>query len=371
MNPPTPTQAANPAENDAEDRIRNAISATIDSATPLRLQGGGSKAFYGPASSATSALDLRPHRGIINYQPTELAVTVRAGTPLAELQAALTAEGQQLSFEPPAFSAQATVGGMLAAGLSGPRRPWGGAVRDAVLGVRIINGRGEALSFGGQVMKNVAGYDLSRLMAGSMGTLGVILHASFKVLPAPAHTASLSFELNASDALHKMRAWARQSLPITASCHHQGRLSLRLQGGEQAIAAAVKQLGGETGDASLWQQLREQQLPFFQTDRPLWRLSLPPATPHLDAIDGNIDGDWLLEWSGAQRWLTSQAAAETIRATASSAGGHATLFRPGDCAADTPRFTPLSPPLLHFHRQLKQAMDPHGLLNPGRLYAEF
>jgi glycolate oxidase FAD binding subunit len=346
-------------ELDLAQRVRQAGA----DGTPLCIQGSGSKAFYGRACDAKS-LPVAGHAGVVAYEPTELVITARAGTPLAEIEAMLAAKGQVLPFEPPHFGPGATLGGMLATGLSGPRRPWAGAVRDAALGVKLINGRGEVLRFGGQVMKNVAGYDVSRLMAGSLGTLGVILEASIKVLPRPAAELTLALEADAEDAARHMLAWGRQPLPLSASLHHDGRLWLRLCGAEQGVAAARAAIGGEVADSAIWAAVREQRLAFFQTDRPLWRLSLPPAAPALA-----LPGETLTEWGGAQRWLASEAAPEAIRARAQAAGGHATWFRNHDGAA--PVFQPLAASLLALHRSVKRALDPLGLFNPGRLYPDY
>jgi len=356
-------------DHDAEAELLDSVQAAIGATTPLCIRGGGSKAFYGPACRAEQSLNVSGHQGIIAYEPTELAISVRAGTRLAKLEAQLQANGQYLAFEPPHFGPHATIGGMVAAGLSGPRRPWAGAVRDAVLGVRIINGQGQALSFGGQVMKNVAGYDLSRLMAGAMGTLGVLLEVSFKVLPRPTDCRTLSFSSDARAAIDQCRHWAGKPLPITATCHHDDQLQVRLEGGERALTDALARLGGDAVQASaaceLWDDLREQRLAFFQGPKPLWRLSLPPATPCLESLHG----DWLIEWGGALRWLSSSAAGSDIREATRQAGGHATLFR-HPATNGEPRFTPLEPLPARFHQRLKQSLDPQGLFNPGRLYPD-
>jgi glycolate oxidase FAD binding subunit len=255
-----------------QERVRLALAAR----TPLCIQGGGSKAFYGRHCDA-EPLQVAAHSGVISYEPSELVLTARAGTRLAELEALLAENRQLFPFEPPFFSPAATLGGMVAAGLSGPRRPWWGSVRDAVLGVKLLNGQGEILRFGGQVMKNVAGYDLSRLMAGALGTLGLLLEVSVKVLPRPATERTLAFELDAPGAANKVLEWGRQPWPLSATLYHQGRLHVRLCGGEQGVAAALEALGGEESDNAIWKETREQTLPFFQTEAPLWRISLPPA----------------------------------------------------------------------------------------------
>lgn len=341
------------------ERVQQAAAA----GTPLCPHGSGSKAFYG-RRCVGEALDLTGHRGIVSYEASELVITARAGTPLAEIEATLKAHGQLLPFEPPHFGPGATLGGTVAAGLSGPRRPWGGSVRDAVLGVKLINGRGEALQFGGQVMKNVAGYDLSRLMAGALGTLGVLLEVSLKVLPRPAEERTLSFELDALAAARRQIDWGRRPLPLSATLYHAGRLHARLCGSAQGVRAAVEQMGGESpeaGDEGLWRSVREQTLPFFQAEGPLWRIALPPAAPDL-----NLPGETLTEWGGALRWLRSDLSADGVRQRARALGGHATLFRGHDGAGEV--FQPLAPALLALHRRVKLALDPAGLFNPGRLY---
>lgn len=337
------------------EQVRDALAAH----RPLRIQGSDSKARLGrPVTGDT--LDTRAHRGIVSYDPTELVVTVRAGTPLAELEQALDAQGQWLACEAPHLGEGATVGGMVAAGLSGPRRPWVGSVRDFVLGTRLITGHGKHLRFGGEVMKNVAGYDLSRLMAGSFGCLGVITEVSLKVLPKPRAVANLRLHVDAEQALRKLAEWGQQPLPLSAACHEGEALHLRLEGGEGSVAAARDRLGCETTEPGFWEALREQRLEFFNDPRPLWRLSLPNATPLLE-----LPGRQLLDWGGAQRWLKSDAPAEQIRAIASRAGGHATCQDGGDSP-----FHPLPPLLKRYHQQLKAQLDPQGIFNPGRLYAD-
>ena len=333
---------------------------------PLRLRGGGSKDFYGQSLEG-ELLDTRTYRGIVAYEPSELVITVRCGTPLAELEAALRAQGQQLAFEPPHFGPGATVGGMVAAGLSGPRRQAAGAVRDFVLGVRMLDGRGEDLSFGGQVMKNVAGFDVSRPMAGSMGTLGLLLEVSLKVPPLPFAETTLKLELPQDKAIEMLNHWGGKPLPISASAWCGGELALRLSGAPSALEAARAAIGGETVAAEqaegYWRGIREQTDPFFGTDKPLWRMSLPSVAPPL-----SFPGAQLIEWGGSLRWLSCKADARSIREAAAQAGGHATLFRAADKSAGV--FTPLAPALARIHRNLKQAFDPAGIFNPGRMYPD-
>lgn len=333
--------------------------------TPLRLKGGGSKDFYGGLLSG-AVLDTRGHQGIVNYEPTELVVTARCGTPLAELESDLAARRQFLACEAPNFGG-ATVGGAVAAGLSGPRRAAAGSLRDFVLGVKIMDGEGRVLKFGGEVMKNVAGFDVSRLMAGSLGTLGLILEVSLKVLPLPVADATLRFELPQDKALDAMNQWAGRPLPLVASCWQDGVLTLRLSGARAAVTAACAKLGGErvaeAEAAAFWTDLREQTAGFFAGDVPLWRLSLPSVTPPL-ALPAAV----LLEWGGAQRWLRADVDAAHLHHLAKQAGGHASLFRGGDKTGGV--FAPLAPALMEVHRRLKQGFDPYGVFNPGRLYPE-
>lgn len=350
----------NEPDTDASEMLVAQVCEAIQSATPLRIQGGNSKAFLG-RPVAGEILDTRVHRGIVSYDPTELVITARAGTPLRELCAALDAAGQMLPCEPPHFG-DATVGGMIAAGLSGPRRPWAGSVRDFVLGTRVITGLGKHLRFGGEVMKNVAGYDLSRLMAGSYGCLGILTEVSLKVLPKPRLCSSIALEMDGDRALAHLAKWGQQPLPISAASYGKGILRLRLEGGEGSVAAAHERLGGERIDPVYWQELNEHRLDFFNSGLPLWRLSLPTNTGLLD-----ITGEHLIDWGGAQRWLASEDDHATIRAKAAAAGGHATCYSHG--LHDSP-FQPLPPTLLRYHRQLKSQLDPHGLFNPGRMYAE-
>jgi glycolate oxidase FAD binding subunit len=333
---------------------------------PLRLRGGGSKDFYG-GEPRGEILDTRAHAGVVEYEPTELVVTARCGTPLAELEAQLAAGGQMLPFEPPHFGPAATLGGCVAAGLSGPRRAAAGAVRDFVLGARLVDGRGRELAFGGRVMKNVAGYDVSRLLAGSLGVLGLILEVSLKVLPRPSAEATLRLELPQAKAIEQLNRWAGTPLPISASAWRDGEVTLRLSGAEPAVRAAAQTLGGEAlaedAAARFWAGVREQTDAFFAGDAPLWRLSLPSSTPPLE-----LPEEPLIEWGGALRWLRTRAPASAVREAAARAGGHATLFRGGDRSAGA--FAPLAPAAARLHRELKAVFDPAGIFNPGRLYPE-
>lgn len=330
--------------------------------TPLRIRGSDSKAFLGRAVHAPRTIDTRSHRGIVHYDPTELVVTARAGTPLAEVEAALDASDQMLPFEAPLFGGATTIGGMFASGLSGARRPWAGAVRDFVLGCRVITGAGQHLRFGGEVMKNVAGYDVSRLMAGSYGCLGLVTEVSLKVVPKPRATRYVALELGLDDARRQLTGWRRAGLPVTGACYAAGVLQVRLEGGVGSVRGARESIGGADSDETFWTQLRAFELPFFADARPLWRLSLPVAAPF-----SALPGDALLDWGGAQRWLKTDADANEVRRIARELGGHATAFTPG--VTDAP-FQPLPDALLQLHRRLKAQLDPLGIFNPGRLYAD-
>jgi glycolate oxidase FAD binding subunit len=340
--------------------------------TPLEIRGGGSKRFLAPRPATESAsrppqvaapLDVTGYRGVIEYEPTELVLSVRAGTPLMEVRRVLNEGGQMLPFEPPHFAESATIGGCVAAGLSGPRRAYAGSVRDFVLGTRIIDGQGQDLRFGGKVIKNVAGYDVSRLMVGAFGTLGVITEISFKVLPKPAAEATLMFQVDEAIALERMNRWAGQPLPLSATFYDGDCLYVRLSGAASAVAAACKQLGGIPVEAGspLWESVREQTLKQFQSSLPFWRLSLPSTTPPM-----HLAGTQVIEWGGALRWLASDMDAAAIRAAAEKVGGTAMLFRNG---GGVPVFHPLKAEIARFNEAVKAKFDPAHILNPGRMYA--
>ena len=403
----------------AQSVLTARILEAAQNGTALRIRGGGSKDFYAE-SLVGDVLDTSALNGIVSYEPSELVVTALAGTPLAELEALLAAQGQCLPFEPPHFSATstpsrlgdgtfysgtavgsaatppspsggshnsgtavgsaATVGGMVAAGLSGPARASVGAVRDFVLGVKLINGKAEHLTFGGQVMKNVAGYDVSRLMVGAMGTLGLLTEVSLKVLPIAPLEATLKFEMAQSQALEKLNSWGGLPLPLNASCwvHDAGvgTLYVRLRGAVAAVEAACKTLGGERIDnaaaAADWQRARNQQLQWFNertAEQDLWRLSVPQTTPELALPDSP-----LVEWHGGLRWVRAEPEhAAGLREAAAKHGGHATLFvaaRARKMGA-TGRFDALKPPLDTIHRELKREFDPAGIFNRQRMSADW
>ncbi|QYF94448.1 glycolate oxidase subunit GlcE [Massilia sp. PAMC28688] len=352
---------------DQTQTFRDQVLAAAERAQPLRIRGGGTKDWYGQRTEG-EILDTRTHTGIIDYEPTELVITARCGTPLAEIEAALAERGQMLAFEPPHFGAGATFGGAIASGLCGPRRATSGAARDFVLGAVLLDGRGQVLTFGGQVMKNVAGYDVSRMLAGSLGTLGLMLQLSVKVLPRPVREASLRFEMSEIEALMRLNEWGGQPLPISASCWHGGALTVRLSGAGAAVDAAVRSLGGEMvseADA-FWRALREQELAWFAGCDSLWRLSVPSACGAII-----LRGEQMVEWGGAQRWLkagSDPVTATNIRRAVAAAGGHATLFRGGDKRSGV--FHPLAPAVARIHERLKASFDPSRIFNIGRMYAD-
>lgn len=330
----------------------------------LRIEGGGSKSFYGQMITG-EVLATQQHRGIINYESTELVLTARGGTPLSEIETTLAEHNQMLPFEPPHFGEAATLGGTIACGLSGPRRPYVGSARDFVLGCRVLTGKGDVLHFGGEVMKNVAGYDVARLMTGAMGTLGVLLDISLKILPRPAAEVTVGLSMSPDKALQVMNHWAGQPVPLSAAVHDGESLFLRLSGATSAVSHAQQLIGGEPlpNGEDYWQSIREHTHPFFNDARPLWRLSLAPAQPPMV-----LEGDTLLDWGGAQRWLLSHEKPEVIRHAVQETGGHATLFRQHDIKAGI--FHPLPNSLKQLHQRLKHAFDPGGILNPGRMYPD-
>ncbi len=339
-------------------RIREANT----SRRPQRIVGGDTKRFLGRSIEADS-IEIGHHRGILRHDPAELVLTARAGTPLLEIEESLAARGQRLPFEPPRFGENATLGGTVACGLAGPARAWSGPLRDYLLGVRVLAGDGRVLRFGGEVMKNVAGYDVARLMAGAFGVLGILLDVSLKLLPLPKGERTLALEMDEAAALGRLAEFARGAMPLTAGAWVAGRLYLRFEGSEATLDEVHRRVGGEVPDgaAGLWSSMREQTHEFFAGDAPLWRCTLPPLTPPLPATDAT-----LIEWNGQQRWYRS--ARDHVSGVVAAAGGYATLFRHAPAGSEP--FAPLPPPLLRLHQGLKRVFDPAGVLNPGRMYAE-
>lgn len=348
--------------SDVIQQFQETIRSAAAGKTPLRIRGSGSKDFYAVRLDG-DILDTRAYSGIVEYEPTELVFTARAGTPLREVQEALAENGQSLPFEPPHFGPDATFGGCIAAGFSGPRRAYQGSARDFVLGVRMLNSSGEDLRFGGKVMKNVAGYDVSRLLTGSFGTLGLILEISVKVLPGPKVEQTLRFDMDETKAIETMNHWAGQPLPLSATCYVDNSLHLRLSGAAPAVSAARNSLGGDAVDGdAFWYSVREQTHPFFADAKSLWRLSIK-STSKAIAL-----GPTLLEWNGSLRWITGTGELDRMHAAAVMAGGHATLFRTSEKTAAIQK---LDTGLLTLNRKLKQAFDPESIFGPRRLHANF
>ncbi|HXR91460.1 MAG TPA: glycolate oxidase subunit GlcE [Steroidobacteraceae bacterium] len=333
------------------------------SGAPLRLRGAGTKDFYGERLEG-EVLDLRSHRGVIDYEPSELVISARCGTPLSEIEALLATHGQFLAFEPPAFAGDPTIGGVIAAGLSGPRRLQVGAARDFVLGAKLLEASGEELSFGGRVMKNVAGFDVSRLLCGSLGFLGIITEVSLKVLPRPRCEQTLVLRLSAQDALAVFNRWGSLPLPISGAAWVEGSAWVRLSGAAPAVRAAGQRIGGDSVDAvaaaDFWGGLRHCTHRFFD-DATIWRVSVPSNA-------ALAPGDKLLiDWGGALRWYAGESVGARARALASGAGGTALCWR-GQTSGES-RFHPLSRTVAQLHRRLQQHFDPRAIFNRGRLLA--
>ena len=355
-------------KNDFSDNLRQQVATACDEKTPLHISAGGSKSFYGNSVNA-QAINLLEHTGIIEYHPSELVVTVRSGTKLSELEAELNANDQMLAFEPPQHSAESTIGGVIACGLSGPRRVACGAARDFVLGTTIINGKAEKLCFGGQVMKNVAGYDASRLMVGAQGTLGVLLDMSLKVLPVSKMEVSLKLEVELMEAISSIQQWIIQGLPISASCYYKNTLYIRFSSTPSAVAQSINTVNNsyETQeiDNSFWLDIKNQTHEFFAHDTTadtakLWRCSHQSTTEFYGDTEQQ-----LIEWHGALRWIKSD---DELHTSAAQYNGHATRYPLNDNGENS--FQPLSAGLFKIHKRLKQAFDPNNILNPARLYTD-
>lgn len=344
--------------------VREQVLAAAARGTPLCIRGGGTKDFLGEARTG-ELLDMRGLAGVIDYDPSELVITLRAGTLLAEVEALLAERGQFLAFEPPSFGAGSTIGGVVAAGLAGPRRASVGSIRDYVLGASLLSGDGALLEFGGRVMKNVAGFDLSRLVCGSLGVLGPVVHLSLKVLPVPALERTLEFELGPAEAVAAFNRWSRRPLPVSATAWLDGRARVRLSGARPAVEAACAALGGHVlpdGEAAdWWDGLRHHRMPFLAERAPLWRLTMPATAPPLP-----LAGAMLIEWAGALRWLRTTDDPGRVRTAAAAVGGAAALWH---APAGAAMFGALPPAALALQRRLKAAFDPRGLFNPGRLVA--
>tara|TARA_B100000686_G_scaffold355146_1_gene470397 strand:+ start:42734 stop:43795 length:1062 start_codon:yes stop_codon:yes gene_type:complete len=350
---------------DLSQSLSDAICEAESSLTLLRIVGSDTKHFLG-RQPIGEPIDVSKHAGIISYEPTELSLTVKCGSLISDIQEEINRSGQQLPFEPPNYNSEASIGGTIACGLSGPARPYAGSLRDFLLGITCINGRGEILRFGGQVMKNVAGYDAARLMAGAMGTLGLILDASFKVLPVPQKERTQIYDVDEKTAISWMNKLGGKPLPITGTCFFENELRIRLSGTEASVTSAVKEIGGteDPNAEKFWIELREQKLPFFENANILWRIIVPPAVDPL-----KLPGKSLIEWGGGLRWLARYPHEDdSVYRLSEKLGGHATKFRGGDRSEEVEH--PLSQQMFTLHHNLKLAFDPAGILNPGRLYRE-
>lgn len=336
----------------------------VEAKETLAISAGCSKTFMGRQVETDRTIDVSGHTGIVSYQPVELVMTARAGTTLAEIESALAENNQMLACEPPRFGGKATLGGTLAANVSGPGRPWYGSIRDHVLGVTLINGEAEQLRFGGQVMKNVAGYDLSRLQAGAMGGLGLMTEISLKVLPKPATTRTLKFTMDQAEAIQRMNSMSGQPKPITAAYWSSGELFVRLAGAASAVDATAKSWGGEelASDvaSALWSDLQDQQLAIFNADK-VWRFSMKSSADVLP-----IEGDSLINWGGAERWYVGDHSFDRMVALAESAGGQVSLYRGGDRTDEV--LHPVNPSIQSLQQRIKASVDPQGVFNPGRAF---
>lgn len=355
------------SDNDDSANLQQCVEQAAAANANLNIIGSGSKSFLGVVNEVPE-LDVSLHIGVISYEPTELVITARAGTTIGEINSRLAEFNQTLPFEPPLFGTDATLGGTIACALSGPAKPYLGGTRDYILGCKVLNGQGQIMQFGGEVMKNVAGYDVSRLMTGAMGTLGVLLDISVKVLPKAEQELTLAADVDLNQAIEDMQALAGLGLPVTASAYIDGTMYTRLSGTDAAITAAASKLNGDkSDDTELWSQLREHTHPFFNNQNPLWRISTPALAKPL-----NLDGIWLYDWAGMQRWFYSLEAANTIRDQCNAIGAHATLYKASDqTKREAGVFHPLVPPLLNLQKRLKQEFDPHGIFNHQRLFPEF
>ncbi len=351
---------------DLTHSLQHQVQQAFQLQTPLQIISGGTKDFYGRLPYG-EPLSVASHRGIIDYYPSELVLTARAGTPLTEINALLAEQGQMLAFEPPLHGPKTTLGGVVACGFSGVNRPFGGSVRDALLGCSLLDGQGRLIQAGGQVIKNVAGFDISRLMVGAAGTLGVLLQLSLKVVPQPEMQLTCRLQISETEALQQMLGLARQGFPLSGLVYDGDYLSVRLAGIESAVRAAQAKLGGDVltlaAATVFWQNWNHQQNDFFNAEE-YWRLSVPPATPVLD-----IEGRFLYDWGGALRWYQTQESPDRLFALAEKVGGHAVRFRTQQ--RDQVLFQPLSEGLLGLNRKIKTLFDPVGILNRHRLYMEW
>ncbi|MCP4121602.1 MAG: glycolate oxidase subunit GlcE [Bacteroidetes bacterium] len=350
--------------NDISQQLIDQVKTAYESKSSLVIKGGGSKQQCCGRTIQGESLLTSEHSGIVNYSPIELVITALSGTSLEELNHELDKNNQQLSFEPPGFGEKGTIGGTVACNLSGAARPWSGSIRDLLLGVRLINGKGEHLTFGGQVMKNVAGYDVTRLQAGALGCLGVLTEISLKIMPKPKDSITIIQEMSESEALLKMQQLASQPKPLSGLAWYDQKLYIRLSGESKTIQKTAQIWGGEqlAEATSFWRALNEQSLAFFQLDAHLWRFSIGPTAKSLVA-----DTETIVDWAGSQRWVLGDYDPQQLHKIAKDAGGHVSLFSGGDRTAEVRQ--PLSDIERRLQKRMKDAFDPHGILNPGRLYS--
>lgn len=350
--------------SDRSVEITRSVQSAYASKLPINILGAGTKSFLGQHSQNSKPLDVTGHRGIIDYDPAELVLVARAGTPLREIEGVLADSQQMLGFEPPFVDAGATLGGAVAAGLAGPGRAYAGAVRDFILGAKFVNGKGETITAGGKVIKNVAGFDLFRPMAGSMGTLGVMLEVALRVLPKPEVEKTLLFEETCErDALIKMNRWAGQSRAVSATAWDGHHIRIRLSGSAASIDHGRRQIGGDVlVDNNYWQELNNFRLDFFHQAGRLWRISVAAMSA---PVGENLQQ--IIDWGGAQRWLKSELPAGELRNRAANLGGHAECFSRDEGIAS---YHPLENNLRELSQRFKAALDPAAILNPGRMYPE-
>jgi glycolate oxidase FAD binding subunit len=376
-------------ENELVEIVRDAMTRS----RRLEFRGGGSKGDIGAPVDDAAVLDMRGLRGIVDYDPSELVLTVRAGTPWVEIERALAAERQMLACEPLDVAAafgrspgQMTVGGLVASGLSGPRRVVAGAVRDHVLGFRAVAGRGVLFVGGGKVVKNVTGYDLPKLLTGSWGRLAALTEITLKVLPAPevAQVVALS-GLDAATAWQCLARVLGSSVGATAAMHFgpgtagaEPLTVLRLEGFAPSVAARLQSLQDLLGSRHEWRALSEEEmrglwgslvsLDVLPRDRPIWRLSVPARrAPALLATLAAEDDRWLFDWGGALCWLASDIDPERLRTEVAEAGGHAMLWRAAEpMRRSVPTFHPLSGALRTLEERVRSQFDPLGVFATSR-----
>lgn len=360
--------------SDVSQQLIDQVKTAIADKTSVRIQGGGTKSGLGRAvDSTTQLISTSEHSGVVQYKPVELIMTVRGGTTLAEIDSELAKNKQMLACDPRRFGGQATIAGSLAANQSGHARPWFGSLRDHVLGIKLINGQAEHCRFGGQVMKNVAGYDVARLQAGAMGAFGLISEVSFKVLPKPEMCVSMSLETGASEAIALMNKLSGTSKPITAVSWVDGTVYFRLEGPSKAVEATTKQWQSKHGLAILddstasilWESLREHEHDFFagtEKEKSLWKFSVNAAADHISQ-----DAAWAFDWCGSQRWLVGEFSLEELAEHAYKMGGEVQLYSGGDRQQELS--IPRSAAVKQLMQNLKNSFDPENIFNSGRLYS--